>query len=181
MRTSAAIVLETPRLILRVFETNDADALELVHGDSDVMSFSVDGPKTRDQILRYIENARECYRRAGHSQWAVVWRQSGLCIGECGIWQQDVDGVAEYEISYRIRRDYWNLGIATEAAKSCRAYGFESLRFGRMISIIDPRNTPSIRVAEKIGMRREKESVFHGIKAAIYSATSVMHAIDFVN
>jgi ribosomal-protein-alanine N-acetyltransferase len=178
MRTPPAIIVETPRLTLRVLEIDDVEALERVHGDPDVMRFSVDGAKTRDQILRYIANARECHRRTGHSQWAVVWRQAGLCIGECGIWQQDVDGIAGHEISYRLRRDFWNRGIATEAARFCRDYGFERLRLDRMISIVDPRNTASIRVAEKIGMAREKEGVFHGIAVTIYGVTSAMHQTE---
>ncbi len=163
------IVLETSRLILRVFCSDDVEALERVHGDPEVMRFSVAGVKTRHQIAGFIENSRERYRRDGFSQWAIVWRATNACIGECGILRQQIDAIAEHEISYRVAREFWGRGIATEAAMACRVYAFETLGLERVVSIIDPRNHASIRVAEKIGMRREKEAVFHAIPVRIYS------------
>jgi ribosomal-protein-alanine N-acetyltransferase len=163
-------ILETPRLILRVFGLDDVDALEQVHGDQQIMRFSVGGVKTKDQIVCFIENSREGHRRDRFSQRAVVWRETGSCIGECGILPQVVDGISEHEISYRLNRNFWGRGIATEAAIACRIYGFEILGLDRVISIIDPGNVASIRVAEKAGMRPEKDSVFHGIPVRIYAA-----------
>jgi ribosomal-protein-alanine N-acetyltransferase len=169
MQTSSPSILETPRLILRVFAPDDADALERLHGDATVMRFSIGGPKTREQITAFIRNSRESYQRIGYSQWAIVWKNTGQCIGECGIWLQQIDGVDAHELSYRLRRDFWNRGIATEAALACRLYVFDKLDLDRVISIIDPRNAASIRVAEKVGMRREKDALFHEIPVAIYS------------
>jgi ribosomal-protein-alanine N-acetyltransferase len=162
-------VIDTPRLALRVFDDGDVDALEGVHGDPRVMHFSVNGPKTRDQICRFIHNMQARHQRDGHSQWAVVWKATGRCIGECGILLQDVEGAREHEIGYRLNSDFWGRGIATEAATACRDYGFVTLGFERLVSIIDPRNLASIRVAEKVGMAREKSAVFHGIPVSIYA------------
>lgn len=162
------MIIETPRLIQRPFEPEDVDALEAVHGDATVMRFSVGGTKTRDQIARFVQNAREHHFHDGYSQWAVVWKATGRCIGECGILLQDVDGVREHEISYRLNPGFWGRGIATEAAAACRDYGFATLGLERLVSIIDPRNLASIRVAEKIGMSREKNGLFHGIPVGVY-------------
>ena len=164
-----SVIIDTPRLALRVFEDSDVDALESVHGDPRVMHFSAYGTKTSDQIRRFIENMQARQQRDGHSQWAVVWKATGQCIGECGILLQDVEGAREREIGYRLNSDFWRRGIATEAATACRDYGFATLGFERLVSIIDPRNTASIRVAEKMGMAREKRAVFHGIPVSVYA------------
>jgi [ribosomal protein S5]-alanine N-acetyltransferase len=165
---SGPVVLETPRLTLRVFDELDLGALESVHGDPRVMRFSVHGPKTREQISRFIHNMREGHLRNGFSQWAVVWKATGQCIGECGILLQQLEGVREHEIGYRLNPDFWGRGIATEAASACRDHGFATLGLDRLVSIIDPQNAASIRVAEKVGMIRERSDVFHGIPVSIY-------------
>ena len=79
-------------------------------------------------------------------------------MGQCGlICQPDVDGQAETEIAYLFLRTHWNRGLATEAAIACRDYGFETLKLEHLVSLIDPKNLPSRRVAEKVGMHVEKE------------------------
>jgi [ribosomal protein S5]-alanine N-acetyltransferase len=82
-----------------------------------------------------------------------------------------VDGSPEYEISYRLRRDCWGQGLATEAVQACRDYGFKQMGLTHMISIIEPENVASIRVAEKMGMTLEKKASFHDIAALIYGIT----------
>lgn len=170
MESDSLVIFETPRLILRLFVIEDADALISVHGDPEVMHFSVDGVKTREQITRFIQNSQEHHRRNGHSQWAIIWKDTAQCIGECGISVQHVGGISEREISYRLNRSFWGRGIATEAATASRIHAFETLRLDRVISIIDPKNVASIRVAEKVGMKREQPEIFYGIPVVIYGA-----------
>ncbi len=165
---TASAIIETPRLLLRVFGPDDAAALDSVHGDAQVMRFSVDGPKTPEQIVRFILYAMASHRQNGFAPWAVIWKETAACIGECGIYAQTVNGQSAFEISYRLRRDFWNRGIATEAASACRDYAFDRLRLPRVISIIEPANLASIRVAEKVGMLRGSETTFHGIPVHIY-------------
>ena len=80
-------------------------------------------------------------------------------IGACGLTFQCVDEIQELEIGYRVLRAYWNQGLATEGAVACRDYVFEKLRRDRVISWMCPKNIASRRVAEKIGMRLEKEAL----------------------
>ncbi len=70
---------------------------------------------------------------------------------------QEVDAKTELEIGYMFLRKFWGNGFATEAASATRDYAFQRLGSKRVISLIDPANTRSIRVAEKVGMRLEKE------------------------
>ena len=136
------------------------------------MQFSVSGPESREDIqIKYLPSCMKRYARDGFGQWAVVRKSDGSCIGECGICAQEVDGSREYEISYRLRRDCWGQGLATEAAQACRDYGFKQIGLTRMISIIEPGNAASIRVANKMGMTLEKTASFHNIAALIYGVT----------
>ena len=72
------------------------------------------------------------------------------------------------EISYRMRRDCWGTGLATEAARACRDYGFKKAGLRRLISIIELENAASIRVAEKTGMTLEKSASFHGVPVLMF-------------
>ena len=171
METS--LVCETSRLILRKFDQNDVEQLLSFLGDPQVMRFSVAGPQTREDIrARYLPGCLKRYSRDGLGQWAVVRKSDGVCVGECGICIQEVDGEREFEISYRLRRDCWGFGLATEATRACRDYGFEQAGLHRLISIIESENAASIRVAEKMGMTLQKRASFHQIPVLIYSVTS---------
>ena len=168
METS--IICETPRLILRKFNESDVEPLLSFLGDPEVMRFSIRGSVTREEIqTKYLPACLKRYFRDGLGQWAVVRKSDGRCVGECGICVQEVDGEREFEISYRMRRNCWGIGLATEAARACRDYGFQNVGLRRLISIIESENIASIRVAEKMGMTLEKRASFRGIPVLIYS------------
>jgi ribosomal-protein-alanine N-acetyltransferase len=98
-------------------------------------------------------------------------RATGELIGFCGFLHQEVDGRQEIEIAYRLHPDFWNRGIATEAARAVRDHAFRDLKLDRVISLIHPENTASRRVAEKNGMTVEKETVFRGFPAQVFVTT----------
>lgn len=169
----SSIVCQTPRLILRTFNVGDVEPLLGFRGDPEVMRFSIMGPETREDIqTKYLPGCLRRYSRDGLGQWAVVRKSDGICVGECGICAQEVDGKREFEISYRLRRDCWGNGLATEAAGACRDHGFKQAGLRRLISIIESENTASIRVAEKMGMTLEKSASFHAIPVLIYSVAN---------
>jgi len=70
-------------------------------------------------------------------------------VGYCGFFHHPEHGIEDIEIGYRLNPDYWNRGLATEAARAVRDHGFRHLELPRLISLIHPENTPSRRVAEK--------------------------------
>ena len=165
-----SIVCETARLILRKFNESDVDSLLGFRGDPEVMRFSITKAETREDIQsKYLPSCLRRYSRDGFGQWAVVRKSDGLCAGECGICAQVVDGERKFEISYRMRRDCWGMGLATEAARACREYGFKTAGLRSLISIIETENAASIRVAKKMGMTLEKRASFRGIPVLIYS------------
>jgi ribosomal-protein-alanine N-acetyltransferase len=85
-----------------------------------------------------------------------------VLVGYCGFLHQEVDGEKEIEIGYRLHPDYWNKGIATEAARAVRDHAFRDLKLLRVVSLIHPENSPSQRVAEKLGMSLEKQTIYRG-------------------
>jgi RimJ/RimL family protein N-acetyltransferase len=158
--TSIAI---TERLTLRHFHILDAEPMYKVFGDPEVMRFG-DGVQTKEWVDTWIRTCLERYYQTwGFGPYAVVERQSQAVIGYCGLFFfPDINGQPEVEIGYRLARSAWGQGYATEAARAVRDFAFDCLGMQRLIAIIDPSNTASIRVAEKIGMRHETEVMFEG-------------------
>lgn len=102
--------------------------------------------------------------------WPVVESATGRVIGDCGLTEKEVDGRREVEIVYVFRADEWGKGYATEVASALRDAAFTQLRLNRLIALIDPTNAASARVAEKIGMRFESETVRpDGAKRHVYA------------
>jgi RimJ/RimL family protein N-acetyltransferase len=160
-------VLETSRLILREFVPGDADALARVISDPETMRY-YPAPFDRPGVEEWIIRNRRRYAADGHGLWAMNLKSTGEMIGDCGITLQDVDGEALPEIGYHLRRDLWGQGLATEAAKACRDYGFAQLKADFLISLIRPENVPSCRVAERNGMTIWKETVRSGLQHHVY-------------
>jgi [ribosomal protein S5]-alanine N-acetyltransferase len=161
-------ILETPRLLLREFRDDDADALALILSDAETMRY-YPAPLDRAGVQEWITRNQRRYAEYGHGLWAMILRSSGELIGDCGITAQDVDGAREVEIGYHVRRDLWGKGLATEAAHACCDWGFAHLPVERIISLIRPENLPSRRVAEKNGMTVWKEVVWRGLPHLVYA------------
>jgi ribosomal-protein-alanine N-acetyltransferase len=79
-----------------------------------------------------------------------------------------LDGRKEVEVGYVLAKSHWGRGLATEAARASRDYGFDVLGFDRLISVIRPDNLQSQRVALKNGMRFEKDVDAKGVAARVY-------------
>lgn len=157
------IIVETERLLLRHFHHVDAEAIYRVLGDAEVMRFS-SGVMTIDAVHDWLQDCLDhVYPAFGFGPWALVDKASQSVIGYCGLFYfLDMDGQPEIEIGYRLMRGCWGHGYATEAACAVRDYAFTVLASPRLIALIDPQNTASIHVAEKIGMRYVKDFMFPG-------------------
>lgn len=161
-------ILETSRLTLREFSTDDADALALVLSDSETMRY-YPAPLDRTGVEEWIARNIRRYAKYGHGLWAMVLKSTGELIGDCGLTVQNVDGIDEIEIGYHVRSDLWGRGLATEAAQACRDLGFARLPVDRLISLIRPENVPSRRVAEKNGMTVWKEAKWKDLFHVVYA------------
>ena len=162
------MVLQTSRLRLREFTSEDADALALVISDPETMKY-YPAPIDRAGVEQWIERNRRRYRDDGVGLWAMELGKTGEMIGDCGVILQQVEGESLYEIGYHLRRDFWGQGLATEAAIACRDWTFLHLKTDRLISLIRPENLPSRRVAERNGMTIWKEVNWRGLLHCVYS------------
>ncbi len=169
MTTAAksSAVIETERLVLRRLVTEDFDAVRLIHSDPEVMAiyggvFTEQG--TRDFIQRNLDR----YAKDGVSFYAITLKGTGELIGCGGIIMQPTDQGIEPEIGYQMRRDQQGRGYATEMAKACMKYAFETLGADHTISLIRPDNMPSRRVAEKNGLAVDREYFWQGYAHLVY-------------
>jgi ribosomal-protein-alanine N-acetyltransferase len=151
--------LRTDRLILRPMVEDDVEALLLVFSDPNVMASFGGILFDRSMMERWVRRNLDHQDRHGYGLFSVIHRETDELIGDCGLEHMEVDGKPEVEIGYDIRSDYWNRGLASEAATAVRDFAFDALHLPRVISLIRPANVASERVAEKVGMRPEKEIV----------------------
>jgi RimJ/RimL family protein N-acetyltransferase len=160
-------VLETERMSLRRMEMDDLDDLMGIFSDPVAMRY-YPATKGSEEVEAWVRWTLESYRDHGFGQWVAILKDSGEFAGQCGLTVQEVEGEQEVEIGYLFLRRFWGRGLATEAAIAARNYGF-ALGYRRLISIIDPGNLASRRVAEKTGLKLEKEAIKSGKKVCVYA------------
>jgi ribosomal-protein-alanine N-acetyltransferase len=161
--------LQTPRLILRPFRENDIDRLAELMANPDFMRFSM-GPYTREKTQGVLDKFLAWEKAGFPSPFAVVLRGNNEVLGYCGFLHHP-EVPEEVEIGYRLHPDHWNRGLTTEAARAVRDHGFRDWKLSRVISLIHPENIPSRRVAEKNGMKIEKEITFRGFPTLVFAMT----------
>jgi RimJ/RimL family protein N-acetyltransferase len=161
------VVLETQRLRLRHLAPSDLDDLLSILTDPETMQY-YPRPFTRAESNEWIDRNIERYASDGFGLWAILSKADDEFLGDCGPVRRFVDGRDEVEIGWQVKRAFWRRGIATEAGAACRDHAFGPLGLTRVISLIRPENTPSRRVAEKIGMTIEKEIDYKGMAHYVY-------------
>ena len=160
-------LLETARLTLRMFRGDDLDEYHAMCADPDVTRFLGDGkPLSRTDAWRHIAIFLGTWQLRGYGMWAVEDKASGKFLGRVGYIHPE--GWPGIELAWVLARPFWGLGLATEAARACLEYGFSSLHFDHVISLIHPDNRRSISVAERLGERKEGVTEIFGRPALIY-------------
>jgi RimJ/RimL family protein N-acetyltransferase len=158
--------IETERLVLRTFRESDTDAYAEMVGDAEVMRFLGGKVMSRQEAWRNMAMVLGHWGLRGYGFWAVEERESGEMIGRVGCWRPE--GWPALEVGWTLRRAYWGRGYATEAARASLEHAFDALGETHVVSLIDPNNSASIRVAERLGERPEGEWEVFGIKVLIY-------------
>ncbi|GMA61370.1 GNAT family N-acetyltransferase [Alicyclobacillus fastidiosus] len=162
------IVITTERLNLRKMTTDDVQNLMGIFSDPEAMRYY---PSTmnEEETLGWINRTLSNYEKLGVGFWIVEDKSTGQFLGQCGIIPQACDGVSVMEIAYLFVRQEWGKGYATESAKACKEYGFQSMGLHKMYSFIDVNNTASARVAERNGMHIEETITKWGKEVFVYS------------
>jgi RimJ/RimL family protein N-acetyltransferase len=149
--------LQTERLLLRRLAPADADAFAALHADREVMRFIGEGEplsgSRSDELLARIERQRVEH---GFGLWAAELRGTAELAGFVGLaapaFLTSVAPAAE--LGWCLGRRWWGRGLATEGARAIVHFGFERLGLAQIVCVVDPANTASLRVAEKLSMRR---------------------------
>ncbi len=126
-------------------------------------------PLDREGTRSWIERNMARYEDVGFGRCAVILRESGELIGDCGLIPTTVEGTDEVELGWIVAAAYQGRGIATEAAAAWRDYAFETVGLKRIVSMISERNVASRRVAEKLGFTVERPAIWEGSQMLMYS------------
>ncbi len=153
----------TDRLVLRGWRVGDAAPFAAINADPEVMAHighgRVLGRGLSDDLIARFE--RE-WRERGFGPWAVAPRDDDAALlGFCGLTVPMFlpDVLLAVEIGWRLARDAWGHGYATEAARAALAFAFEERGMREVIAIIEPENARSLRVAEKLGMTARPDRI----------------------
>lgn len=164
-------VLRTERLVLRGFTPDDFEPFATIVSDPDVVRYLDDGaPISREDCWRGMALFIGHWTLRGYGWWAVEDRRTGDFLGRIGLYNPE--GWPGIEVGWLLRRDVWGAGLATEGAIAALAFAFDVVGADHVISLIDPRNTRSIRVAEKIGERHERRLDHDGKAVLVYGVDS---------
>jgi RimJ/RimL family protein N-acetyltransferase len=150
------VLITTPRLVLRTFRLDDLPTYAALNADPEVTRY-LGGPLSRKESDGIAAWAQQLCRAEGIGLLAVERREDGALLGMCGLhhlhWYPD-----DIELGFRLAREHWGQGYATEAAAAWLAHGFTALGLPRVISVTDVPNARSIAVMRRLGMLRDHEA-----------------------
>jgi RimJ/RimL family protein N-acetyltransferase/ubiquinone/menaquinone biosynthesis C-methylase UbiE len=153
---SGTVVLTTPRLLLRTFRRDDLPSYAALNADPEVARY-LGGPLSREDSDDIAAWAQECYAREGLGLLAVERREDGAFLGMCGLHHQE-SYPDDVEVAWRLAREHWGHGYATEAATGWLDHAFGTLHLPRVISMTDPPNLRSLAVMRRLGMVFDHEA-----------------------
>jgi RimJ/RimL family protein N-acetyltransferase len=166
MTTAVEIpVLETERLRLRAWREEDLDGFARFCADEATARF-VGGVSDRAGAWRRMAAQTGHWQLRGYGSWVIEERSGGGFVGYCGLWNPE--GWPDREIMWGLVADRHGRGYATEAARSARDYAYRQLGWKTAISCIDAGNIASLRVAEKLGARFERNVEVGPYRFGIY-------------
>jgi len=156
-------VMETARLRIRSRTVDDVEPIVAMDLDPLVRRYMgppLDPDAHRAEVRRRI--------LAGIGPWAVEWKDRPGILGLCGL--SEFDGLPFGQIGWRFTSASWGQGIGTEAARAVLDHSFAEMGIDLVTTLVHPDNIASVRVAEKIGMKRDGFAEFRGVRQFFFSA-----------
>lgn len=145
------MILETKRLFLREMVQSDYGSLCKILQDKDVM-YAYEGPFNDRETQEWLDKQIQRYENHGFGLWAVILKENGEMIGQCGLTMQNCNEKQVLEVGYLFQKAFWHKGYAVEAANACKEYAFDKLDADEVCSIIRDTNIASQNVAKRNGM-----------------------------
>jgi len=145
------MIFSTERLYLREITKADFPLLCKHLQDEEVM-YAWEHAYTDDEVREGMEKQFQSYVKHGFGIWAVILKESGELIGQCGLSMQPCEDTEVLEVGYIFQKKHWHKGYATEAAIACKEYAFNKLKVPEVFSLIRDTNIASQNVAKRNGM-----------------------------
>lgn len=130
---------------------DDLPALRSILQDEETM-VAYEGAFNDEMVEAWLNRMLERYETPGHGFMAVVLRETGEMIGQCGLTMQRILDEDVLEVGYLFNRAHWHRGYAVEAASACRDAAFDELGVDRVWAQIRDTNLASMNVAIRLGM-----------------------------
>lgn len=161
---------ETPRISTRFLSRFDIEAWSAFFENDEAFQFLMkrEGQTNLELSEKWIKKQLQRYESGTFGLQAIIDRKSKQMVGQCGLLSEKIDGKLEIEVGYHIIQKYWGMGYAPEAAKLFVDFALENQLAQNVIAIIDVRNEKSIRVAEKLNMKFDRNSNWMGEDVKIY-------------
>ena len=157
--------LQTDRLLLRPFRAADFEAYAEMNANAEVMRY-IDAVQDRETAFRSFCANIGHWEVRGYGPWAMEERATGRLVGRAGLlfWETKPG----LEVGYAVHPSAWGKGYATEAAARSLRHAHQTLGARGVLSVIHPENTASIRVAEKLGARLDREVLVRNQPLRVY-------------
>jgi RimJ/RimL family protein N-acetyltransferase len=160
--------LDTTRLHLRPFGPEHFEAYADMCADPDVMRYVGErGVLSREDAWRQMAMLAGHWHLRGFGMWAVEERATGAFVGRVGLHYPE--GCPDREVAWALARRFWGRGYATEAARAAIEEAFGRLGWSRIVSLIDPANLRSVRLAERLGERADGATAVRGRRVLVYA------------
>jgi len=162
--------LTSDRLITRKLTKDDVGIWTTFFEDKDCAHFfpTMGLPNAKARAEYWIEKQLARYEENRFGLQALIHKQSGEFIGQCGLLLQEVDNEPVLEIGYSLLKPHWHKGYATEAATLFKDYAFETGFSNELVSIINTKNISSQKVAAQNGMTNLKQTRFWDMDVFIF-------------
>lgn len=160
MEFAEAPRLTSERLTLRGWRRSDLASYEAMGADPEVMRY-FPSTLTPGSARDHVEDLQDRWRRWGFGYWAIETAEFDFA-GFVGLSRPKFDAhfTPCVELGWRLRREAWGRGYASEGARTAERFGFETFGLDEIVAIISVENAPSRRVAERIGMTRDPADDF---------------------
>jgi RimJ/RimL family protein N-acetyltransferase len=161
------VIIETNRLLLREFTTEDAHFIYELNLDPEVTHYTHDPVKDLNhaaEILKLVILPQ--YALYNHGRWAVLLKPTHVFIGWCGLKFRPERN--EIDLGYRFKKEFWGKGYATEAAAACILYGFNKLQLKRIVGRAELENIASCKVLKNCGMKYIRDDEVDGFPVKTY-------------
>ena len=162
-------ILTTARLRLEPFVDSHFDGLFRMNREPEVMRYITGKPDTPEDTLAMIERVKARWLEFGHSWWSFIELDSNEIIGAGCIQHLGRDPANPLEIGWRLRKDKWGVGYASEAARVMAAFAFNQLHTETLYAVCHQENLGSAHVMKKLGMQYRGIERWYDMDTAVYA------------